>query len=260
MKSLIRWSATLGLIGTVLLAPLTGSNNALALPEAQIVEKLKLVPVFTITDAQGAPLTASVPNGDKQTSVAGIFISQQDAQAFIDKLKAKDPQLAGTVKVVPVSLAEVYQMDKANQNKPDELEIAYVPMKQQVDAAVALLKQQGQQVNQFNGVPMFVATGGPEKGYLTIQQGEQSIIPIFFNKDDLQTMVARFQQQQPDLAGQVQIKVVDLEGVIETLQKSDDPQLNQLVLIPPRETIEYLRANQPANPAGQATPVPAPRR
>ena len=42
MKSLIRLSATLGLIGTVLLAPLTGNIKALALPEDQIVEKLKL--------------------------------------------------------------------------------------------------------------------------------------------------------------------------------------------------------------------------
>lgn len=258
MKSLIRWGAMLSLAGSALLAPvMAGGMRALALPENQIMDKLRPVPVFTITDSKGAPLIATVPNGNKQTAVAGIFISQQDAQTFVNQLKTKDPQLAQQVKVVPVSLAEVYQMNRNSQQQPDPLAFAYVPGKQQVDSALALLRQQGQQVNQFNGVPLFIATGGPEKGYLTIKQGNDQVIPIFFNKEDLQGMVARFQKQQPELANQVQIKVVDLESVIETLQKSNDPQLNQIVLIPPRETLEFIRSLAPANGQQQPASLPA---
>lgn len=263
MKSLIRWSAVLGLVSSSFLASsFSPAMRALALSEQQIMEKLRPVPVFTITDAQGSPLIANVPNEGKQTSVAGVFISMRDAQAFIDNLKGKNPQLAQQVKVVPVSLAEVYKMDQDNKSKPEQFAFAYVPMKQQVDSAVALLRQQGQQVSEFNGVPMFIATGGPDKGYLTIKQGNEQVIPIFFNKEDLQGMITRFGQQQPELANQVQIKVVDLQGIIETLQKSNDPELNQIVLIPPRESVEFVRSLMPANgqtpaqlPAGQQRPA-----
>ncbi len=87
MKSLVRLGAILGIVGSALLGPSPiGKMSALALPEPQILEKLRSVPVFTITDAQGAPLIASVPKqGQGQTgnaSVAGIFISQKDAQAL----------------------------------------------------------------------------------------------------------------------------------------------------------------------------------
>ena len=37
----------------------------------------------------------------------------------------------------------------------------------------------------------FYARGGAENGYLTIQQGQQEVIPLFFNKEELQAMVDR---------------------------------------------------------------------
>ncbi|HEY9809756.1 MAG TPA: Tic22 family protein [Halomicronema sp.] len=262
MKSLIRWSAVLGLVSSTFLASsLTPTMRALALSEQQIMEKLRPVPVFTITDAQGSPLIANVPNEGKQTPVAGVFISMQDAEAFINELKKNNPQLAQQVKVVPVSLAEVYKMDQDNKSKAEQLAFAYVPMKQQVDSALALLRQQGQQISEFNGVPMFIATGGADKGYLTIKQGNEQVIPVFFNKEDLQGLITRFGQQQPELLNQVEIKVVDLQGIIETMQKSNDPQLNQLVLIPPRDSINFIRSLMPAGqppaqlPAGQQPPA-----
>jgi len=44
MKSLIRWTATLGLVGTTMLTSLLGSySKALALPEEQIVRTLQSV-------------------------------------------------------------------------------------------------------------------------------------------------------------------------------------------------------------------------
>ena len=62
MKSLVRLGAILGIAGSALLGSLATDNmSALAIPEAQILEKLQSVPVFTITDAQGAFLTGSVP-------------------------------------------------------------------------------------------------------------------------------------------------------------------------------------------------------
>ncbi len=259
MKSLIRWSATVGLVGVTIVGSFVGAGlRALALTPEQIVQKLRPVPMFTIANSQGAPLVASPPNGQKGSPVAGVFVSQRDAQAFLETLKSKNPNLAKEVKVVPVSLAEVYQLVQSNQGKPDRLDFAYVPTKQQLDSAVAVMKVGDSKVTQFNGTPLFVARAGKEKekGFLTIQQGDKSVIPMFFNKEELQTLLDRFKQQQPNLASSVDIQVFPLEGVVEAMKKQNDPQLDKIVLIPPRESIEFVRSlapaqGRPAAPAAQ---------
>ena len=231
-----------------------GNLKALALSNTQIDEKLRSVPVFAITDAQGAPLIASVPKQGQQQSgndsLTKIFISQQDAQAFVDQLKTTNPQLAASVRVTLVSLGEIYQLTQANKGKPEEVQFAFVPAQQQVQSAKTVLQQTGQQVNEFNGVPLFLARGGAENGYLTIQRGQQEVIPLFFNKEDLQGMVDRFKQQQPNVTATIKIEVVNLESVLEALRTENDPFLSQMMLIPSRESLEFVRSLQPAG-AGQ---------
>lgn len=236
MKSLVRWSATLGLIGSTLLGSvLAGNLQALALTEEQVAQKLGSVPVFTVTDEQGSPVVASVPNGENQTSaVAGVFISQEDAQAFVNRLKQENPELGNTVQVVPVPLAEVYKLDRESESQQSGLDFAYIPDQEQVQSAQAIQQN-------FRGTPLFVARGGQDQGYLTIQQNGQQLIPFFFEKEQLQNMVDRFKQQQPELASTVEMQVVPLEGVIQTMQNSDNEQLQNIILIPSQESLEFLR-------------------
>jgi Tic22-like family len=258
MKSLVRLSATVGLISSTMVSLLVaGGLQALALTPEQIIQKLRGVPVFTIANAQGAPLVASPPNGQKGGPVAGVFISQKDATTFLETLKTKNPSIAKEVKVVPVSLAEVYQLNQANQGKPNNLDFAYVPTQKQVDSAIAVLKQNGQDVKQYNGAPLFVARAGKDKGFLTIQQGDKPVIPMFFNKEDLQGLLDRFKQQQPALAASVDIQVFPLEGVIDAMSKQNDPQLESVVLIPARESIEFIRSQQPSGAAPAPAAAPA---
>lgn len=268
MKSLVRWSATVGLVGTTLIGSLlAGSLQALALTQDQILKKLEQIPVFTIANAQGAPLVAAPPQGQKGAPVAGVFISQRDAQTFLDNLKSKNPSLAQGVRVVPVSMAEVYKLEQANKSKPERLDFAFVPVKQQQDTALALLKQTGQSINEFPGVPLFVAVGGAEKGFLTIQRdNKEQIIPLFFNKEDLQSLIDRFKREQPNQTVEVRV-LFNLQGLINTWQSKNDPAFNQMVLIPPRDSLEYLRTLQPGSPqarpqlnapANNTRPAPAP--
>lgn len=259
-SSMFSWEATLGIVGSAFIGASTlGSIAALALPQEQIVQKLGPVPVFTITDQTGAPLVASSRDAqNKQESVAGVFINQKDAQAFIEQLKTKNPDLAKTVRVVPVSLGEIYKLDRENESKPNALNIAYVPSQQQVNAAVTLLQQSDQKVEKFNGTPLFVARAGKEKGYLTVKSADQQVIPFFFNKEELQNMLEKFKQQQPDLAASVDIQVVNLEGMIQTLQTRNEKELNQIMLVPPRESIEFVRSLKPTSAPNQTQPAPNP--
>jgi nickel transport protein len=240
MKLLIRFCAILGILGTTLLAPYPAANmSALALPEEQVLRKLSPVPVFTITDAEGAPLVASISKDgeDVNASLAGVFIHKTDADAFVSRLRSENPDLASSVKVVPVSLGEVYQMSESVRNQGENLRFTFVPGKQQVESAVSLS-------NEFNGTPLFLAKGSNEGGYLTIQRGEEEVIPMFFSKEDLEGMLERFESQQPEIAGTVEIEVVNLEGVIEALRTDDDPFLTKIVLIPPRDSVEFIRQLQ----------------
>jgi len=264
MKSFVRWGATLGLVGSTFLGSFFTANlQAVALPEEEITKRLQPIPVFTVTDAQGAPLVQSVtvPNNNqtaeqesKTVDVARVFLSRQDANTFLANLKSKDPDLGNSVQVVPVSLAEVYELEKNSRNQTENLDFALIPKQEQVQLAQPLWQaqieawerqnpNQGQRSKEFQGVPLFAAKAGPDQGYLTIQlgNGEQSI-PFFFEKSLLQEMVDRYKQQQPSQANNVVIEVIPLAGLITALQREDNPDLNKITLMPSRESLEFLRS------------------
>jgi len=251
MKSFIRWSATLGLVSSVLIGSFwAGTARVLALTAEQVMERLRPVPVFTLANEQGAPLVASPPEGENRGPVAGVFISRQDAEQFLNDLKNRNPEVAQGVRVVPVSLADIYQIaetERAGQAEQEQqLRFAFIPAQQQVDAAMTVLRESGETVEEFEGVPIFVAqSSGENRGYLTIQQGDRQVIPMFFDKTELQAVLTRLQQSQPELANGMEVQVVNLEGLIETLQSSNNEELNQILLVPPRDSVEYVRSLQP---------------
>ncbi|HEY9848643.1 MAG TPA: Tic22 family protein [Leptolyngbyaceae cyanobacterium] len=268
MKSIVRWGATWGLIGSTLLGTFFGGNlKALALTQEEIVQKLRPIPVFILANPQSGeilvgranPSGQNAANNQNNVSVARIFINEQDAQAFLNKLKQERPELGRTMQVIPRSLGELYQRAQENKNPSERLVFDMVPTRQQVDSALTLLRQSGQQENQFNGVPLFIPRGGPEKGYITMQlpeMGNQQIVPVFFNKEDAQNMLNQFKQQNPQQASTADIQVVNLEGVLEALSSKNDPLLNQLMFVPPPEGRAFLRSLQ-QQPNGQNQNRPA---
>lgn len=240
MKSLIRWSAV-GIIGSAILgSSFGGSLPAQALPQEQVAETLRYIPVFAVVGEEGAPLVATAEG----RNVSGVFISQEDAIAFVNKLKQENPDLGAQVQVQPASLSEIYKLDQQQAGGQDGLDFAYVPMPEQVQQAESILREQGQQVEAFNGVPLFVARGGAEQGYLTLQQEGQQMIPFFFEREQLQQLISRFQQQQPDQASSIKIEVIPLENMIATLEQRDDNQLQNIMLVPSRESLQFLQSAQ----------------
>lgn len=253
IKLLVRWGATLGIAGTAFIGSGIVTNlTALALPEDQVLKKLDPVPVFTIADEQGAPLVAS---GEDQAKVAGVFISQDDANQFVNQLKTQNPELASKVQVVPVSLGEVYKLSESAESQENALNFAYVPEQEAVNSAKTIGEANNQPYQ--GGVPLFVAKGGEGKGYLTIEKDAQQVIPFFFDKQQLEDMVAKFKEQKPDVAAGVDIEVVPLEGVIETLETSEDKMLEKIVLVPSTESIQFLQNSSTQN-GGITTPEETP--
>lgn len=241
MKSLVRWCLALGVAGVTLTSTwFAGTLKAFALTEAQIIERLQSVPVFAVADENGAPLVARIPdqqntNNSDSDSVAGVFINPGDAEAFINRLKQENPNLGNKLQIIPVSLGDIYQLDRRNGSQAEGVNFTYVPTTRQVELA-----EQINSAQDFQGVPLFVAKGGNDGGYLTLQQNEEQVIPFFFEKERLEQMVERFKQQQPSLANTVQIQAIPLEGVIQTLEQNDSAELEKIVLIPTQASLEYI--------------------
>jgi hypothetical protein len=217
----------------------TEQDNLIALSKSpglsnkEILAKLDPIPVFTIADEQGAPLVAS---GEAEANVAEVFISEQDAKDFVKELKSTNPKLAKKVSVRPVSLGEIYQLSQSEEDQGDPLDFAYVPEADEVKAAKIVAKEDGEKYQ--GSVPLFVAKGGDDQGYLTFERDGKQVIPFFFDKQQLEEFVDKFQEQKPELASNVDIEVQPLEGVIETLETSNNKILSKIVLIPSSESLE----------------------
>jgi Tic22-like family len=254
MKLLVRWGVTLGLASSVMFAGLSGMNNlqALALPQEQVVKTLQEVPIFTLTNPKGEFVVISRKNESKTISQIGFFISKKDAQTFLEgKLKKENPTLAGTIQVRPVSLADYYKLVIENNKKKDSnVVFTLVPTKQQIDVARTMLNTGGKSNQQFNGVPLFVPKFKQGNSYLTIPlpKGNERFIPFYFEKEQAVALLEEFKKAKPKEAANTEIQVVDLYGVIDTLNSSNDPTATKILLYPSRESIEFIRAivqNQP---------------
>lgn len=257
MKSLVRWGATLGIAGSVMLAGLSGMGNipALALPQDQVVKKLQEVPVFTFINPKGELIVLTRTNASKTISQVGFFISKQDAQKFLDnRIKKENPQMASTMQLRALSLADYYKMLLDSKKKQEAVIFTLVPMQQQVESARTLLTQNGQKGQQFNGIPLFVPKFKKDNSYLTIGQGNERYIPFYFDKEQAIALLEQFKKTMPQEAGNTEIQVVDLYGVIETLNSSNDPGLNKIVLYPSRESIDFIRSLAPNSPAPNQSP------
>jgi hypothetical protein len=262
MKALVRWGATLGLVGSTLLGTLSlGSLPAIALSEQQIKEKLDSVPIYLVTNEKGLPLSRPLPNaqnGQKAGgSITGAYMSRQEAQAFINELrnaKNKDPKMQEIVKslqVTAVPLGVIYQQLQQTKKDPNRLLFAFKPVDQEIKGAMDLLRQSGQQVNQFKSVPMFAVRFAPDQGYVPIKvgTGNEQVVPLFLSKQDAQGLLGQVKPKHP----KADIQVLDIDGVLQTLQDKNDTWLNQVVLVPSPESREYIRT-LPKQPNTSAAP------
>lgn len=261
MKSLVRWSATLGLVGTTLLGSFFGGSlRALALTEQQIIEKLRTVPVFMIARADGSPMFACIipdtgqpASCDDQNSVVftQLFINPEDAASLLARIQQRQPEATQNFQVLPRSLGSIYQgLEEARRNQEKPLVIDIEPRQQQVDSAMNLIQQGGQQVQRFNGVPLFyaVATVGEDQIYLPGQRGNQEVIPLFFDKEQLQRNLDQLVAKNPEASSKIEIQVMSLEYLISEMKNSDEPILEKFVLEPSPEVMQFLQSRpSPSN-------------
>jgi hypothetical protein len=222
------------LIGSTLLA----ATPIQALPESQIVDKLQGIPVFALTDSDNLLLTASVANEQGKPAKGGAFFSQADAKTFLQKLQKENPNLAKQVEIRPVSLSEVYKAQMSLDPKK-RVDILYVPNQNQVKTALSLVQKSDRQFN--GGVPVFMAKNSRKGTFITIAgKNNQSVVPVFFDRDQLQPLIDKFKQQQPNAT--IEVQVFALEALLDGMRIKNDPFYESLLFSPSREGLDVLRS------------------
>jgi hypothetical protein len=252
MKSLAHWGATIGLIGSTVLTTWLGNPmKAFALPEADVVKVLEPIPVFTIANDKGSPLVG-VDNNKQQFTP--IFISQDEAKKFFQQLSKDKPDVAKDFKVRVLSLANIYKFGVDNAKSPQKLNIGYVPNPTDIDSAKKILTAGGKQYE--GGVPLFVARGGKDQGYLTISFNNEQRIPFFFEESQITDLVTQLKKDKPDLASTLKIDVIPLESVLKAFESENDTFLKQIVIWPTKEMWKIIEASNPQTKPGAPAAKP----
>jgi nickel transport protein len=255
----MKWHKLLGLLAAGLITSSFGSLKALALSVEEVQAKLQPIPVFAISNDQGRIWTVANENNNQ---LPVLFISLADAQKYQQELEKNKPELKDKLSVTVLSLGEAYEQVRG-QNNQQQFSAAFVPTEQQVQLATQLLQQQGQQVEQFQGVPVFfpTVTENQKEGYLVIKvQGENGTtaegIPFFFDKEQLQKLIERIQQQQGANKPPITIKVIPLENLISIFEKENDEAIKSIILFRSQESDELIKKIQQNQNQSQPTPSP----
>ncbi|HEY9690153.1 MAG TPA: Tic22 family protein [Coleofasciculaceae cyanobacterium] len=265
MKSLFSRAsaATFATVSAVLGSLVCFPSIVQALSTDEIVRRLDVVPLFSVTQENGQPILVFPKQGqapaDPKPADGAIlhFVEPEDVRAFANRVQSEAPAESKKVSLALLTLGQFYRMWTEAQSKPEMPSLVVTPNKEDVDAAIAILKQQGQTVERFAGIPLFYAVD-PQAGDapLTLKADNREVVPFFFSKRDLQAMLDDYKQKQPDIINRAQLRVFTLDGLIEELKKATDP--NSLVgsvrLIPSSSAASfYMRAMQSnQNRSGQA--------
>ncbi|PSN16308.1 hypothetical protein C7293_03125 [filamentous cyanobacterium CCT1] len=208
---------------------------AVALGEEAIVDKLEQVPVFIILNSDGQPLTAAAEVNDQEVKVPVVFIDGAAAEEFLARAQEEDP----SAEVALVDLGTLYQETVLNDE--EEVPLLYLPIGGELETATQLQSD-------FQGVPLFIARQGADGPYLTINQDGEASLPMFFSRNDLQTLLDRYEESNAEAADDVVVQVLSLEWLLATMSSNDDPaldaQLDQVRLFPSTEVLNYIRAQE----------------
>lgn len=232
MKQVFMGGMVCGLVSSSVLV----GTVAQAIPTAQILKKLQDLPVFTLTDKTGSPLMERDTTNGAYTNA---YLSPKDAQAALQKMRQRKPELVKQLQIRPVSLSEMYKL-KASK----KVDVLFVPTQSQVKAARDLTQSNNTTLEKFEGVPLFLGLAGQQPGYLTINQNKKQIIPLFFDRQQLEPYLETFKKNNPDLADSAGIQVLSLEKFIDTLRSNNNPLYEKVTLMPSAEALELLRSSK----------------
>ena len=273
-KSLVNLAATAGVAGVIAVSTIF-TPKAESLTETQALERLARIPVFTITDDKGVPLTASIPPqpnakpDDRQ--IWFFFLGSDEAQMMLSQVQKSNPEIGKKAQITAAPLTKVYEVIRQNE-KDKKFVFEVIPSKSNFEAARKILVEQGIAGDKTPNLPVFFLVSGDKKEPVilgndtnkngVIDKEELQSLPFFFDKSDIQTFLGEQAKLQPDLAKKVKIEVTSLFLVLDNMVTKDNKpgSISDIIqFVPSRSSQEYILKNtkQATTPqvAPQATPA-----
>jgi hypothetical protein len=169
----------------VSLPPVLLPRPAVAIPEAEAIKKLAVIPVFLLTNDQGVPL----PIPRDKTLILPLYLERSMAERELANFNKANPKLKAQVLALPLNVA-TEKVDELNKQLKDgrTLVAPIVTREQDRQQAVAILKKQGlsdKQIQEGLNTPVFFT-----KPFLTINTPEGQRGVFFFRYDELQKALA----------------------------------------------------------------------
>jgi nickel transport protein len=146
-RSRLRWGASLAAAAAIVSA-LAGGSAARAIPEADAIKKLEVIPVFLLTDDKGTPL----PIPREKNLILPLYLESAKANDQLAALRKSNPAMKATVVAVPLNVmnAKVAELNKQLKDKTKPLVAPIIVNDQDRQQAVTLLKAQGLTEKQIN--------------------------------------------------------------------------------------------------------------
>ena len=205
-----------------------------AIPEAEAIKKLQVVPVFVITDAKGVPL----PIPQEKQLVLPLYLESAKANEQLAALNKSNPSLKAGVVAIPLNVMneKVVELNKQLKDKSKPLVAPIVGNDSDRTQAVKILKEQGlndQQIREGLNVPVFFT-----KPFLTIKTPDGPRGVFFFSYENLENALARLPVAERQ---KLKPQVADLTAVLREIIKA--PQ-DSFTIFPTPEYFRLVKENQ----------------
>ncbi|XVE70063.1 hypothetical protein DITRI_Ditri10aG0041700 [Diplodiscus trichospermus] len=169
--------------------PLFYPRRRLSVPKAavaatlnpeQVAKTLSGTAVYTVSNSNNEFVIISDPNGAK--SIGLLCFRQEDAEAFLARVRLGIRELRSNAKVVPITLDEI---------KADTVK------------------------SRFDGVPVF------QSDLLTVRKKNKCFCPIYFNKEDIGKELSKVSRVSRGPGVSQRIMVGSLEDVLKKMEMSE---------------------------------------
>ena len=225
---------------------------AQAIPEADALKKLAVVPVFVLTDSKGVPL----PMAKDKTLVLPLYLERTKAEAELAILQKANPSLLAKLVAIPLNdmTAKVKQLQLQLKDKSRTLVAPVISSPADRQQAILMLKQQGlsdKQIQEGLAVPVFftkpfLSLAGPQPASKATAAAEPKLM-FFMSYASLQAAIAKV---PPAKRAGLEPQVADLSAVLRQIIQS--PQ-DRYVIFP---TADYFLLVQKQRLQNQQRPDP----
>ena len=229
---------------------------AQAIPEADALKKLAVVPVFVMTDSKGVPL----PIAKDKTLVLPLYLERTRAEAELATLRKANPSLLPKLVAIPLGTmtAKVKQLQLQLKDKSRTLVAPVVASPADRQQATLMLKQQGltdKQIQDGLVVPVFftkpfLSLPGPQPTAGKAPAPVEPKLVFFMSYASLQAAIANV---PPAKRVSLKPQVADLSAVLRQIIQS--PQ-DRYVIFPTADyfpLVQQQQHNQP-RPGARAQP------